>query len=155
MRQPDRRKSHRVLYLGYGLIVAVIVLLALAVNGQIDRRRLHVQAVDLYQHVNTLNTKHAVTELLLADQVSENKKQDQQLKDQQAVALKQDKAMRSLRYLRNRDAHALTALHNELAVRHATDPQVKSKLQQLETSNAAARSVIQNAPPANPSAGQP
>lgn len=155
MSDHDRRKSHRVLYLGYGLIVAVIVLMALAFNGQIDRNRLHVQAVDLYQHVDTLKTKGEKTEKLLASQVLENQQQDERIKEQQELAMKQAKAMRSLRYLRNRDAHALTALHNELAVRHATDPQVKNKLEQLETSNAAARTVIQNAPPPSATASHP
>lgn len=155
MSDHDRSKTHRVLYLGYGLIVAVIVLMALAVNGQIDRNRLHGQAVDLYTHVDTLKTKGEQTERLLATQVRENRQQDQRLQEQQDVATKQARAMRSLRYLRNRDAHALTALHNELAVRHASDPQVKDKLQQLETSNAAARSVIQNAPPQGATASHP
>lgn len=151
----DRRKSHRVLYLGYGLIVAVIVLLALAVNGQMDRSKLHVQADGLIHHVDQLKTRGEAAEKLLASQVLENKQQDQRIKEQQELAMKQAKAMRSLRYLRNRDAHALTALHNELAVRHATDPRVKNKLEQLETSNAAARTVIQNAPPPNAAASQP
>lgn len=155
MSDHERQKTHRVLYLGYGLIVAVIVLMALAVNGQIDRKRLHGQAVDLYNHVDKLKTKGEQTERLLASQVSENRHQDQQLQEQQDLATKQARALRSLRYLRNRDARALTALHNELAVRHATDPQVKDKLQQLETSNAAARTVIQNAPPPNQSASHP
>lgn len=152
--QPDRRKQHHLLYTGYGLIAAVLVLLAMAVNGGIDRARLHRQAGNLDTRIAELTAAHHAAELKLSDQAHENATQDETLKEQRARIHRQELAIDRLAKLRTQDARALTGLHNELAVRYTDDARVKQRLQQLEANNAAARSVI-NTTPAAPAEGHP
>ncbi len=152
--QPDRRQHHRLLYVGYGLIVAVLVLLAMAINGGIDRARLHRQALHLDGRVVELTTAHKAAEQKLIAQANENAVQDETLLEQRARIHRQEHAIARLARLRKQDARALTGLHNELAVRYADDAQVKQRLQQLEKNNATARTVI-NATPAAPAESKP
>lgn len=77
--QPDRRKQHHLLYTGYGLIAAVLVLMAMAVNGGIDRARLHRQAGHLDTRIAELTTSHRAAELKLIAQANENAAQDETL----------------------------------------------------------------------------
>jgi septal ring factor EnvC (AmiA/AmiB activator) len=152
--QPDRRKQHHLLYTGYGLIAAVLVLMAMAVNSGVDRARLHRQAGHLDQRVAELTTAHRAAERKLIQQANENAAQDETLLQQRARIQRQERAISRLARLRAQDARALTGLHNELAVRYTDDAQVKKRLQQLEANNAAARSVI-NTTPAAPAEGHP
>jgi chromosome segregation ATPase len=152
--QPDRRKQHHLLYTGYGLIAAVLVLAAMAINSEVDRARLHDKATDLDARVAELNTAHRSAEAKLIEQANENAVQDETLQQQRARIRRQELAIAHLARLRAQDSRALTGLHNELAVRYADDAQVKQRLQQLEANNAAARSVI-NTTPAAPAEGHP
>lgn len=152
--QPDRRKQHHLLYTGYGLIAAVLVLMAMAINSEVDRSRLHDKATDLDARVVELKAGHRAAEHKLLEQASENAAQDETLQQQRERIQRQERAIAHLARLRAQDARALTGLHNELAVRYTDDAQVKQRLQQLEANNAAARSVI-NTTPAAPAEGHP
>lgn len=152
MARTDRRRRRschrRLLWVGYGLLLTVIVLLSLATTGALQVYHLRQGNADLYTRIRDLNAKHQSAQELLDAQARENKHQDELLTAQQKQARERGAAIAALHKLREKDALALTRLHNELAVRYVDDAAVKQRLQQLEASNAAARTVINNAPPA-------
>lgn len=160
MRRVDRRRSchRRLLWVGYGLVLTVIVLLSLATTGAIQVYHLRAGATALAQRVADVSDDNKAAREELAAQVRENKRQDELLTTQQRQARKRDAAIAALRKLRQQDTPALTALHNELAARYVDDARVKQRLQQLEASNATARRVISTAPtsaPMSPPKDQP
>lgn len=154
--KPRRRSCHRrVLWLGYGLVLTVIVLLSLATTGALQVYRLRQGNSDLDARIVDLNARHKAVQDLLDAQVKENRHQDELLDQQERQARQRGAAIAALHQLREKDALALTRLHNELAVRYVGDAAVKLRLKQLEASNAAARVVIDNAPPAASSSAKP
>ncbi len=148
MAQPDRRcHHHHQLWVGYALIVAVIVLLVLAVNSAMQAKALRKKTTDLDGRIGSLTTEHKKARKMLSDQERENQLQDAAIADQKKRLLQQESSIARLARLRKQDSTALTSLHNELAVRHTADARIKQRLQQLEASNAAARNVINATPP--------
>lgn len=141
-RNPDHRGNHHQLYTGYGLIVAVLVLMALSINSYVDRGQLHRKTVDLDDRVAALSDRYSETRDQLQTQTRENATQDETLKRQHERLQRQEQIIAKLARLRMLDSHALTALHDELAARYAHDVQVKRRLDQLEANNSAARTVI-------------
>lgn len=152
--RPDRRRQHHLLYVGYGLIAAVLILMAVTLNGWIDRARLHDETAALDSRIAAFKDDQTAAEKLLAEQATEIRSQNETLQQHRDRIQRQEVALSRLARLRRQDARSLTGLHNELAVRYAGDAEVKQRLQQLEKSNAAARTVI-NATPATPVESQP
>jgi hypothetical protein len=145
--QPNRHcHPHHQLWVGYALIVAVIVLMVLAVNSAMQAKALRLKTTDLDGRIGTLKTEHEKAVRLLSSQMSENSRQDSMLAAQARAAEQQREAIARLARLRRQDATALTGLHNELAVRFTDDARVKQRLQQLEANNAAARTLINTTP---------
>jgi hypothetical protein len=144
--QPEIGKKHHLLHVGYGLIVAVLVLMALAINSEIDRHRIHKTAVYLDSRVTQQERENARQNEKLQLQEQKSSSQDKKLKQQRERILRQERAINRLDRLRRMDAHALLGLHNELAGRRVRDAQVKQRLDQLEKNNATARSVINTTP---------
>lgn len=147
MAQPDRRLKHHQLWVGYALIVAVIVLMVLAVNSAMQAKALRQKTTDLDGRISSLTTEHKQAKKLLSDQAHENQLQDDAIADQKRRLLRQEVAIARLARLRKQDSPLLTSLHNELAMRHTTDARIKQRLQQLEANNDAARNVINATPP--------
>jgi|SRR6185437_1341480 len=147
MAQPDRHFHHHQLWVGYALIVAVIVLLVLAVNSAMQAKALRQKTTDLDGRISSLTTEHKQARKLLTAQARENQRQDDAIAEQKQRLLRQEAAIARLARLRKQDSTSLTSLHNELAVRHTTDARIKQRLQQLEANNAAARNVINATPP--------
>lgn len=147
MAQPDRHFHHHQLWVGYALIVAVIVLLVLAVNGAMQAKALRQKTTDLDGRIGTLATMHQRAATLLSAQERENQLQDVAIADQKKLLLQQEAAIARLARLRKQDVGTLTSLHNELAVTHNNDKRVSDRLLQLEANNAAARNVINTTPP--------
>lgn len=152
----DRRckAPHHLLWVGYGLVFSVLVLLALAATGAMQAYTLRHKTTDLYQRLGKLNDDHQQSQRMLRHQVEESQQLGKALAKQRQRVQHQESAIARLARLRRQDATALTSLHNELAVRYADDARVKQRLQQLEANNAAARSVI-NTTPAAPVEGHP
>jgi chromosome segregation ATPase len=147
MAQPDRRLKHHQLWVGYALIVAVIVLMVLAVNSAMQAKALRQKTTNLDGRISSLTAEHQHATKLLSEQQRENLQQDGDIAEQKRRLLRQESAIARLARLRKQDSNALTSLHNELAVHHTTDARIKQRLQQLEANNAAARNVINATPP--------
>lgn len=146
--QPDRRRHHHLLYVGYGLIAAVIVLMAVSVNGWVDRARLHRVTTGLDQRIAEFKADQLQAGKKLQQQAIEIHAQKETLQQHRELIQSQAAAISRLARLRTQQARALTGLHNELAVRYADDAEVKQRLQQLESNNATARKVINTTPAA-------
>lgn len=152
-RQHDR--AHRILWVGYALILSVVVLAALAVTSAVQTHALRDKTMDLYSRIGELKSAHKTAQTQLGEQASENRQQDARIAEQNERLRLQGQAITRLSRLRKQDATALTGLHNELAVRNTADAPVKERLEQLEANNAAARSVISTAPAPPATEGRP
>lgn len=143
MSHPDHSKQrHPQLWVGYGLILAVILLGVTAVTTQFQY--LAIRHVDAAQTaaINDLRMKHASATAKARDLENHSAELDATLAIQHADLDRQQRAIDHLERLRKADAAALTSLHNELAVHHVADAVVRARLEQLERSNIAAHTTI-------------
>jgi len=150
MKSHNAKPRHPQLWLGYGLILAVILLGVTAITAQFqhaDMRR--VAARQSHAIADLRDARQADRRRIVALQ-DQNRAQDQSLAIDRADLGRQQQAIGRLARLRTLDWRAITALHNELAVRRIHDAAVRDRIKQLETSNAAARATIHAAGGAKP-----
>jgi len=130
------------LWVGYGLILAVIVLGVTAITAQFQHAQMRAVARAQAADIATLRQGRQGDHRRIVALQDQNHAQDQSLALDRNDIARQQRAIAQLGRLRNADWHAITALHNELAVRRVHDAAVRDKLKQLEASNAAARATI-------------
>lgn len=145
MSRTDRKPHHPQLWLGYALIIGVIVLAVTAINTQFQYQSM--RRVDARQtaDISRLNADKAIHAARLQDLQQTAHQQGMSIAIQRSDLERQQQAIRQLSRLRNADAHVLLGLRDELAATHASDAQIRQRLVQLESSNAAARAALRGA----------
>lgn len=147
MKSRDRRCQHPQLWVGYGLILAVIVLGVTAITAQFQHAALRATAAHQSREIEGLKARDATARQRLQQLDQVNHAQDQSLSIQRQDLARQQRAIHHLSRLRRIDDRALIALRDELAARHAGDAHIRARLEQLEHNNAAAQAAINAAKP--------
>lgn len=114
------------LWIEYALIGVVVALAGYAVSSSLQRRQ-------LTRTVNTLSEQLGSVSTTLSQQVQANHDQDA--------------AIAALKDLRTTDSHALQGLQDRLGTYAKKDAAIRTKLAELERTNAAAKSLLDTAVP--------
>lgn len=146
MASHDRRPvRHSQLWMGYGLVLAVVVFGATAITAQFQHADMRAAAAGQAREIAALKASQSHDRARIKQLGEVNAQQDQTLTLQQQDMRMQQQAIHRLASLQRRGSRTLAGLHDELAASHASGAQVRQRLEQLEQNNAAAKATINEA----------